>query len=150
MLVGPTHHLRILISQRFGILNLRVYQVWGNKNRLHIGKNVSLTNALINVRSGEVYIGDNSFLAHNVMVLTGWHDYHKKGLQRIDTVPSGKGNIYIEEGVWIASGAIILGGVTIGENAVVGAGSVVTKDVEKNCLVAGNPAKFIKKIEFSE
>lgn len=124
--------------------------MWGDKDRLHVGKDVSLTNSIINVRSGDVYIGDNVGLSHNVMVLTGWHDYYKKGYQRLYTVPSHKGDIHIEDGVWIGSGSIILGGVTIGENAVVGAGSVVTKDVEKNCLVAGNPAKFIKKIDFSE
>ena len=84
------------------------------------------------------------------MVLTGWHDYYKKDLERIYTVPSTKGNIHIHTGVWIGAGAIILGGVTVGENAVIGAGSVVTKNVEKNTMVAGNPAKFIKKIDFSE
>jgi len=84
------------------------------------------------------------------MVLTGWHDYNKKGPERINTVPSIKGDIHIHKGVWIGSGAIILGGVTIGENAVIGAGSVVTKNVEKDTMVAGNPAKFIKKIDFSE
>lgn len=142
--------LVIFIPQKLGFLNLRAYHVWGKRNRLHIGNNVSLANAIINTRSGDVYICDNVFLSHNVMVLTGWHDYHKKGLERIYTVPSTKGNIHIYNGVWIGAGAIILGGVTIGENAVIGAGSVVTKNVEKNTMVAGNPAKFIKKIDFSE
>ena len=49
--------------------------------------------------------------------------------------------------VWIATGAYVLPGVTIGEGSVVGAGSVVTKDVEPWTVVAGNPAKFIKKRE---
>ena len=47
---------------------------------------------------------------------------------------------------WIGAGATILPGVTIGENSVVGAGSVVTRDVESNTIVAGNPARVIKKI----
>ena len=84
------------------------------------------------------------------MVLTGWHDYYKTGMERIQTVPSEKHDITIHKGAWIGSGAIILGGVTIGENAVVGAGSVVTKNVGKNTVVAGNPAKLIKNIEFLE
>ena len=139
----------IYIPQRLGFLNLRAHHVWGKKKRLHIGKNVSLTNTIINTRSGDVYIGDYVFFGHNVMVLTGWHDYTKKGPERLHTVPSTKGDIHIHNGVWIGSGAILLGGITIGENAVIGAGSVVTKDVEKNTIVAGNPAKHIKKIDFS-
>jgi acetyltransferase-like isoleucine patch superfamily enzyme len=54
--------------------------------------------------------------------------------------------IVIERNVWIAAGAIIIGGVTVGENAVVAAGSVVTKDVPPNTLVAGNPARVIRSI----
>ena len=51
--------------------------------------------------------------------------------------------------VWIGSGDIILPGVNIGDNSVIAAGSVVTKDVPENCLYGGNPAKFIKKNEFN-
>ena len=54
--------------------------------------------------------------------------------------------IHIERGVWIGAGAIVLPGVTVGENAVIGAGSVVTHDVPANTVVAGNPAKVIRKI----
>jgi acetyltransferase-like isoleucine patch superfamily enzyme len=53
----------------------------------------------------------------------------------------------IEQNVWIAAGATIIGGVTVGENSVVAAGSVVTKDVPPNTLVAGNPAKIIRSID---
>lgn len=58
----------------------------------------------------------------------------------------GGGDIVIEDNVWIGMEALILGGVTIGENSVVAARSVVTKDVPANCLVAGIPAKVVKKI----
>jgi acetyltransferase-like isoleucine patch superfamily enzyme len=54
--------------------------------------------------------------------------------------------IVIERNVWIAAGATIIGGVTIGENSVVAAGSVVTKDVPPNTLVGGNPARVIRSI----
>lgn len=54
--------------------------------------------------------------------------------------------IVIERNVWIAAGAIIIGGVTVGENSVVAAGSVVTKDVPANTLVGGNPARVIRSI----
>lgn len=55
--------------------------------------------------------------------------------------------ITIKEGCWICSGAIVCGGVTIGENSVVAAGAVVTRDVPSNSLVAGVPAKVIRKID---
>jgi acetyltransferase-like isoleucine patch superfamily enzyme len=53
----------------------------------------------------------------------------------------------IEKNVWIATGAIIIGGVTVGENAVIAAGSVVTKDIPPNTLAGGNPAKVIRSID---
>lgn len=53
----------------------------------------------------------------------------------------------IKRGAWVAPGCIILAGVTIGENSIVGAGSIVIKDVEPYTIVAGNPAKVIKKLE---
>ena len=52
--------------------------------------------------------------------------------------------VLIGDNVWIGGSSVILGGVTIGNNAVIAAGSVVTKDVEENAVVGGNPAKFIK------
>lgn len=54
--------------------------------------------------------------------------------------------ITIEDGVWIGGGAIVLGGVTLGEGCVVGAGAVVTRDVPPNTVVAGNPAKVVRVI----
>jgi acetyltransferase-like isoleucine patch superfamily enzyme len=54
--------------------------------------------------------------------------------------------IVIQKGVWIAAGAIVIGGVTVGENSVVAAGSVVTKDVPPDTLVGGNPARMIRSI----
>jgi acetyltransferase-like isoleucine patch superfamily enzyme len=53
----------------------------------------------------------------------------------------------IERNVWIAAGATIIGGVTVGENSVVAAGSVVTKDVAPNTLVGGNPARVIRSLD---
>lgn len=61
--------------------------------------------------------------------------------------PTRVAPVRVKRDAWIAPGAIILAGVTIGENAVVGAGSVVTRDVESYTVVAGNPAKVIKKLD---
>lgn len=64
-------------------------------------------------------------------------------------IPGGGWNIYaqpvkIEDGVWIGGGAIILPGVTIGRNAVIGAGAVVTKDIPANAVAVGSPAKVLR------
>jgi acetyltransferase-like isoleucine patch superfamily enzyme len=54
------------------------------------------------------------------------------------------GDIIIRDGAWLGTGVTVIGNVTIGKGAIVGAGSVVTKDVPDNCIVAGNPAKVIR------
>jgi len=65
----------------------------------------------------------------------------------IDSYEAGGGNITIGNDVWIGMDAIILGGVTIGNGSIVAAGSIVTNDVPENVLVAGIPAKVVKKID---
>ncbi|MFW0776168.1 MAG: acyltransferase [Rickettsiales bacterium] len=89
-------------------------------------------------------VGNDVMFASNVAVVGGDH--------KIDNIVvpirfSGR-DVYktakFEDGCWIGHGAIILHGVTIGAGAVVAAGSVVTKDVEPNSIVAGNPARFIR------
>ena len=65
----------------------------------------------------------------------------------LDAFNMGGGDIVIEDNVWVGMEALILGGVTIGKNSVIAARSVVTRDVPANCMVAGIPAKIIKKID---
>lgn len=89
---------------------------------------------------GGIAIGDNVNLAPEVMVLTASHDPDDtEGFSGI-TKP-----VHIGDYAWIATRAIILPGTTIGRGAVVGAGSVVTRDVEPDTIVAGNPARPIRK-----
>jgi len=122
------------------------FKSWNGRN-IKIGSNVYLEDSILSAgetQNGKIEIGDNVFFGHKVMVLVRAHDYTKKGKDRISTILEAP--IKIKKGAWIASGAMILKGITIGENAVVAAGSVVTKNVEDNCIVGGNPAKFIKRI----
>jgi acetyltransferase-like isoleucine patch superfamily enzyme len=105
-----------------------------------------LNNALFNVSGGEITIGEYAFFGHEVAVLTGTHDVTKFGRERQTTFPRAGRDVVIEEGAWVASHAMVLGPVRIGKHAVVAAGSLVLDDVAPYTVVAGRPAKVIKKI----
>ena len=71
-----------------------------------------------------------------------WHDIHDR-----TCMPGGSAPIVLERGAWIGDSAIVLKGVRVGENSIVGAGAVVTKDVPPNVIVAGNPARVVKHLD---
>ncbi len=110
---------------------------------IHLGKNVFINAGCRFQDQGGIYIGDGTFIGHNVILATLNHDLNPN--TRADMYPKP---IHIGKKVWIGSGAIVLPGVSIGDNSVIAAGSVVTKNVPENVVYGGNPAKFIKKIEF--
>ena len=123
------------------------FKVFSGAENIFIGNNVHLVDALLNAGNsldGKIMIGDNTFFGHNVMLLARSHNYNLFGLDRQNSILED--SIILGEGVWIGSGAIILGGVKLGDNCVVGAGSVVTKSFPKNSLICGNPAKLIRRI----
>ena len=109
-------------------------------DNVHIGNNVSINPYFKCMSAGNVYIEDDVKIAMNVSVITNNHDFYDRDVLTVQ-------DVRIKKNVWIGAGAIILPGVTIGENAIVGAGSVVTKDVAPNTVVAGNPARFIKQLD---
>ena len=90
--------------------------------------------------AGNIYIEDDVRIALNVSLLTNNHDFYERDILTVK-------DIRICKNAWIGAGATILPGVTIGENAVVGAASVVTKDVAPNTVVAGNPARVIRTLD---
>jgi acetyltransferase-like isoleucine patch superfamily enzyme len=128
------------------IETLKIHKVWGSQDRISIGQHVQINDALINTVSGNVEIGDYTFFGHGVSLLTGTHDISKHDIQRQSTVPHEGRDIKIGRGVWISSKAIILGPCVIGDNAVIGAGSLATGYIEANAFYAGTPAKKIKKL----
>lgn len=93
--------------------------------------------------SGKITIGNNVFIAPNVCIVTEEHamDVEQRiaGLEYTHPVTIG-------DNVWICTGAVILPGVTIGSNSVIGAGSIVTKDIPPNSLAVGNPCKVIRSL----
>ncbi len=93
---------------------------------------------------GDITIGDFTMLASHVAVVGGDHAYLQKDTLMIDGGREHWRPTVIGSDVWVGHGAIILNGLTIGDGALVAAGSVVVKDVAPYTIVAGNPARFIK------
>jgi acetyltransferase-like isoleucine patch superfamily enzyme len=120
--------------------------VYGDPDRLHISPTAVVNNALFNLSSGEITVGEYAFFGHNVSVLTGTHDWTKFGAARQVAVPESGRDVVIEEGVWVSSNAIVVAPCRIGANAVVGVGSLVLSDVEAYTVVAGNPARVLRTI----
>lgn len=98
--------------------------VWGNPSRLKIHESAGMVNTLFNTNSGTITVGAHTFTGHNVCILTGTHDMEKYAEDRMRGVPQQGRDIVIGDGVWIASTATILGPCTIGDHAVVAAGTV--------------------------
>ncbi|MEH1975656.1 MAG: DapH/DapD/GlmU-related protein [Nostoc sp.] len=111
-----------------------------NGRKIYLGdRNVINFGCLFDGRHYQIRTGCDVSIGPEASILTLGHDPHSP-----EFADKG-GDVIIGDRVWIAYRAIILPGVTIGEGAVVGAGSVVTKDIEPYTVVAGNPARFIKK-----
>jgi acetyltransferase-like isoleucine patch superfamily enzyme len=106
-----------------------------------IGKNVFINFDCVFLDLGGITIEDNVLIAPKVSLLSEGHPVSPN--ERGSLVP---GHIHIRKNVWIGAGATILPGVTVGENAVVAAGAVVSKDVPANTIVGGIPARHIKNI----
>ena len=130
--------------------------VMGSGGSLVTGKKAALANTLFNLSSGSIYIGDYSIFGQNVMLLTGRHNFvggERAGLADVISGPSWGGgdqevprsgfDIHIGSGTWVASGVIVIGGVAIGRNSIIAAGSVVTRDIPDYAIAAGIPARII-------
>ncbi len=111
---------------------------------IKVGKNVFINACCKFQDQGGIKIGNGVLIGHNVTLATLNHDERPDFRQNIYPKP-----IKIGDNVWIGSNATILQGVTIGNGAIIGANAVVTKDVPENTIVAGIPAKIIRKIKES-
>lgn len=111
-------------------------------DEIRVGRNVFINQNCTFYDLGGIDIADEVMIGPNVSIITTGHPL-KPSQRRAATI--GK-PIVIEKNVWIAAGATIIGGVTVCENSVVAAASVVTRDVPPNTLVGGNPARVIRSI----
>jgi Acetyltransferase (isoleucine patch superfamily) len=109
---------------------------------IHIGKNVYINNGSMFTDMGGIYLDDNVLIGPNVTIVSVNHQMQPNNRRNLVLKP-----VHIEKNAWLGAGVIVTPGVTIGENAVVGAGAVVTHDVARDTVVAGVPAKIIKKVE---
>ncbi len=109
---------------------------------IRLGKKVFINSGCIFMDRGGITLEDGAFIGPNVNIITENHAEEPGLRHSVYTKP-----ILIKRNAWIGAAAIILPGVTIGENAIVAAGAVVTKDVPDNMIVGGNPAKIIRKIK---
>lgn len=138
--------LRPFVLKMFGAKVSRKCQFFGSSwierpYDISVGDHSSIGPRVHLYNLAHIAIGDNTVLSQDVYVCGGTHDFTDP------TMPLVKKNVTIGSSVWICAGAFIGPGVTIGDGAVIGARAVVTKDVEPWTVVAGNPAKFIKKRE---
>lgn len=115
---------------------------WGGRN-VHFGKNVYANYNITLVDDTHIYVGDNTMFGPNVVLATAGHP----------VLPELRAQVYqynlpihIGKNCWLGAGVIVLPGVTIGDNSVIGAGSVVTKDIPANVVAVGNPCKVLREI----
>lgn len=109
-----------------------------NGSRVKLGKNITINKGATFLSPGIIEIEDDVLIGPDVKIATVNHDLNDRHHQYIFK------KVIIKKNAWICIGAIICPGVTIGQNSVVAAGAVVTKDVPDNVVVGGNPAKIIK------
>lgn len=113
----------------------------------HFGKNVYANYNLTAVDDTHIYVGDNAMIAPNVILASAAHpldpEERRKGYQYNQPVHIGKN-------CWLGAGVIVVPGVSIGDDTVIGAGSVVTKDIPSGVVAVGNPCRVIKEIKREE
>lgn len=115
---------------------------WGG-HHVHLGRNIYINYGARFVDDTHIYIGDYTMLGPNVVIATAGHpidpELRKMGLQYNMPVRIGCN-------CWLGAGVIVMPGVTIGDNTVIGAGSVVTKDIPSGVVAVGNPCKVLREV----
>ena len=115
---------------------------WGGKH-VHFGKNVYANFGLTLVDDTHIYVGDGTMFGPNCVIATAGHpiDPGLRERQLQYNIP-----VHIGKNCWLGAGVLVMPGVTIGDNSVIGAGSVVTKDIPANVIAVGNPCRVLREI----
>ncbi len=115
---------------------------WGG-HHVHFGKNIYANFNLTLVDDTHIYVGDYTMFGPNVTIATAGHPIHpdlrRQGLQY--NMP-----VHIGRNCWLGAGVIVMPGVTSGDNVVIGAGSIVTKDIPSNVVAVGNPCRVLREV----
>ncbi len=117
---------------------------WGG-HHIHFGSNIYANFNLTCVDDGHIYVGDWTKFGPNVTIATAGHPLEPH--LREDPALQYNKDVHIGRCVWIGANTVIVPGVTIGDNSVIGAGSVVTKDIPANVVAYGNPCRVIREID---
>jgi maltose O-acetyltransferase len=147
-LTAAASERQVILQQLLGhigmdsIIEPPFYCVYGHN--IYISDHVYLNVSCTILDCGEVHIGQHVMIGPAVQIYTPAHHLQAEARNQGWEVAKA---IVIEENVWIGGGAILLPGVRVGRNAVVGAGAVVSRSVPANTVVAGNPARVIREIE---
>lgn len=115
---------------------------WGGKHT-HFGKNVYANFNLTLVDDSHIYVGDDCMLGPNVVLATAGHPINPELRARVTQYNA---DVHIGKNVWLGAGVVVLPGVTIGDNSVIGAGSIVNKDIPANVVAVGNPCRVLREI----
>ncbi|MFM9829169.1 MAG: acyltransferase [Sphingomonas sp.] len=160
----PTTHWRLYFRSAMVRLCTRRFRHFGQGAEFRPGayaivcSKISLGNRVV-VRPGcmlfadprpdgaGIVIEDDAMLGSGVHIYVGNHRFDDPARPIIDQGHYESKPVRVCRGAWVGANCVLLPGVTIGENAVVGAGSIVTRDVSPRCIAAGNPARVIRKLE---
>ena len=132
-----------MIKHFMGNILRAAYITYLRRSGVRIGSNTNISlRAKIDTRRGKIIIGDNCYITYGCVILS-----HDATAKRIYPNDDGSGTVIIEDNVFIGVNSVVLRNVRIGRNSIVGAGSVVTKDVPPNVIVAGNPAAILRHLD---
>lgn len=120
--------------------------VWSEKKEIdgiRIGDHVLISPGVRISAANSIQIADSCMIAsHAYITDSDWHGIYDRSLP-----PTTRSKVVLEENVWIGDSAIVCKGVSIGKNAIIGAGAVVTSDIPANVVAAGNPARVVRKLD---
>jgi acetyltransferase-like isoleucine patch superfamily enzyme len=131
-------------SNLIGIKGRCIISTFGSTSSIYIGNNCGFSGTVIGAKT-MIYVGNNVLCGANTVITDfDWHPVDP--IMRHTTIGVKSAPIFIMENVWLGLNVVVLKGVTIGENSIIGPNSVVVKDIPANVVAAGNPCKVIKSI----